>query len=222
MEGELERRPGREPGDPALLRISDADRHHVAEILREAAGEGRIDLAELDERLEATYAAKTYADLVPITADLPATGQTHTRAPAPRPQPAGPLVPAARHDSTVAILGGSTRKGIWEIGPSHTAFAMMAGIEIDLREARFAARETVIYANAFWAGIDIYVNEFTHVVVEGVGIMGAFDHASDKVEPQLGPDSPTVRIKGVALMAGVTVQRRPMPGRTKRRMLGGR
>ncbi|MGZ8738721.1 MAG: DUF1707 SHOCT-like domain-containing protein [Nocardioides sp.] len=57
MEGELER------PDPALLRVSDEERHRVAEILREAAGEGRIDLAELDERLDATYAARTYADL---------------------------------------------------------------------------------------------------------------------------------------------------------------
>jgi hypothetical protein len=119
-------------------------------------------------------------------------------------------------------MGGASRKGVWEVGPTHNAFAMMAGIELDLREARFTARETVIYANAFWAGIDIYVNEFTHVVVEGVGIMGAFDQARDKVEPQLSQDSPTVRIKGVALMAGVTVQRRPMPGQTRRRLLGGR
>ena len=35
----------------------------------------------------------------------------------------------------------------------------------------------------------------------------------------LGPDSPTVRVKGVALMAGVTVLRRPMPGPPRRRSL---
>ncbi len=117
-------------------------------------------------------------------------------------------------------MGGVTRKGLWEIGPTHTAFAMMAGVDLDLREAKFSSRETVITANAFWAGIDIIVNEYTNVIVEGVGIMGAFDQGRDKVAPNLGPDSPTVRVKGVALMAGVTVQRRAMPGTTKRRMLG--
>ena len=116
-------------------------------------------------------------------------------------------------------LGGASRRGIWELGATHTAFAMMAGIDIDLRQARFTRRETVIYANAFWAGIDIIVNEFTHVIVDGIGIMGGFDHARDKVSPVLGPDSPTVRVKGVALMAGVTVQRRPMPGPPRRRSL---
>jgi hypothetical protein len=211
MEGELE--PGWQT-DPARLRISDTDRHQVAEILRQAAGEGRIDLTELDERLEAAYAAKTYADLVPLTADLPVRGPAPR--PAPRPRPAAPAGPVVRHDTTIAVLGGASRKGAWELGPTHTAFAMMAGIDLDLREARFTQRETVIYANAFWAGIDIVVNEFTHVIVDGVGILGGFDHARDKVPPALGPDSPTVRVRGVALMAGVTVQRRPMPGPRRR------
>jgi DUF1707 SHOCT-like domain len=40
--------------DPTRLRISDDERHQVAEVLRQAAGDGRIDLEELDERLEAT------------------------------------------------------------------------------------------------------------------------------------------------------------------------
>src|SRR2546423_13838565 len=53
------------------LRASNADRERVAEILRTAAAEGRIDLDELDERLGAVYAARTYADLVPLTRDLP-------------------------------------------------------------------------------------------------------------------------------------------------------
>jgi hypothetical protein len=214
MEGPLERH------DPSRMRVSDADRHRVADILREAAGEGRLDIDELDERLESTYAAKTYADLVPITADLPVRG--HETTPAARPQPAGPPLPAARHDSSFAVLGGCSRKGVWQLGATHTAFAFCAGIDLDLREARFTSRETVIYANAIWAGIDIVVNEHTHVVVDGVGIMGAFEQGRDKVAPALTADSPTVRIKGLALMAGVTVVRKPMPGTPKRKTLPGR
>jgi hypothetical protein len=211
MEGPLE------PRDPALLRVSDEDRHKVAEILRQAAGEGRLDLDELDERLESAYAAKTYADLVPITADLPLRGSEHLPGPAAR-----PAVPAARHETTLAFMGGSSRKGLWEVGATHTAFAMWAGITLDLREARLTSRETVIYANAIWAGIDIVVNEHTHVIVDGIGIMGGFEQARDKVAPAVGPESPVVRVKGIALMAGVSVQRKPMPGTSKRRSLRGR
>ena len=206
--------------DPENLRISDADRHRVAELLREAAGEGRLDLEELDQRLEAAYAAKVYADLVPIVADLPGG---HLPAVAGRRSPAAApgetSVPAARHDSSIAFMGGTTRSGVWEVGAKHTAFAMWGGVDIDLRQARFTEPETVIYANAIWAGIDVIVNAFTNVIVEGIGIMGAFDQARDKVEAQVGPDSPTVRVKGVALMAGVTVVRRPMPGEERRKRL---
>ncbi len=211
MEGPLE------PRDPALLRVSDADRHKVAEILREAAGEGRLDLDELDERLESAYAAKTYADLVPITADLPLRGRESL----PGPVAPSPALPAARHETTLAFMGGSSRKGLWEVGATHTAFAMWAGISLDLREARLTSRETVIYANAIWAGIDIIVNEHTHVIVDGIGIMGGFEQARDKVAPAVGPESPVVRVKGIALMAGVSVQRKPMPGQ-KPKWLGRR
>jgi Domain of unknown function (DUF1707)/2TM domain len=54
------------------LRIGDADRDRVAERLRTAAGEGRLSPAELEERLEAAFAARTEAELRPLVADLPA------------------------------------------------------------------------------------------------------------------------------------------------------
>jgi hypothetical protein len=206
--------------DRSRLRISDADRHRVAELLREAAGEGRLDIAELDERLEAAYAAKTYGDLVPLTADLPLGAQHHPLAETPLAGPPG--VPAIRYDTSVAIMAGTSRKGLWEVGPTHTAVAIMGGVELDLRQARFTTRETVIRAFGIWSGIDIYVNAHTRVIVDGIAIMGGFDQTRDRVQPELGPDSPLVRVTGFALMAGVTVQRRPMPGqgRRKRRMLG--
>ena len=71
------------PHDPSQMRISDADRQRVADVLRDAAGDGRLDLEELDERLELTWAAKTYGDLVPITLDLQATGPVAPPAAAP-------------------------------------------------------------------------------------------------------------------------------------------
>ena len=201
--------------DRSRLRISDADRHTVAELLREAAGEGRIDIDELDERLQAAYDARTYGDLVPLTADLPVGARPHHS-----PPHAVSGAPAIRYDTSLAIMGGVSRKGVWEVGATHTSFALMGGIDLDLHEARFTTRETVINAYAIWGGIDIYVNERTRVVVDGVGIMGAFEQARDKVAPQLGPDSPLVRVNGFALMAGVTVQRRPPAGPRRRRMLG--
>src|SRR5262245_20390125 len=96
--------------DPSQLRISDDDRHQVADLLREAAGEGRIDFEELDERLEATYAAKTYADLVPITVDLPVGSGLVPLQPATPARPSGQVDRVVSggpdHERQVAILGG--------------------------------------------------------------------------------------------------------------------
>ena len=58
-------------GDGPDLRVADTDREATAEVLRSHAGEGRLDVAELEARLERTYAARTFADLQALTADLP-------------------------------------------------------------------------------------------------------------------------------------------------------
>ena len=59
------------------LRASDAERERVVSHLRTNAGEGRLTIEELDERVEQVYAARTRKELAALTADLP-------RAPRPR------------------------------------------------------------------------------------------------------------------------------------------
>jgi len=210
--------------DPSRLRVSDEDRHKVAELLRQAAGEGRIDLDELDERLEATYSAKTYGDLVPITADLPVrtTGSLpappQSVPPAVRPAASQPAVPAATYESSMSFMGDCSRRGVWRVPEQHTAFSMMGSVTLDLREAVFGAGEVTINAVAIMAGIDIIVNPWTQVIVDGVGIMGDFSQSRDKAPAELTAGSPVVRVKGLALMAGVNVQRKPMPGEPRKRL----
>src|SRR5690349_19672687 len=203
--------------DPSQLRISDSDRHQVAEVLREAAGEGRIDMEELDERLEAAYAARTYADLVPITSDLPTGDQLPWQPPA----LPSPVVQGPASETHVAILNGLDRKGSWVVPRRMSVFAMMGGADLDLRQARFAAQEVVITVNAFMGGAQITVGPHTHVVMEGTGIMGGYSGPSEKVPAELDANSPTVRIRGVAIWGGVSVDRKAMPGE-KRKRLGRR
>ena len=53
------------------IRAGDADRERVAERLRTALDEGRLNLYEYDDRLREAYAAKTYGELDALLADLP-------------------------------------------------------------------------------------------------------------------------------------------------------
>ena len=70
-----------EPRDPRTLRVSHADRDRVVDILRVAAGDGRLDAEELDERLERALQARTFAELEPLTEDLPVAPLVPPRVP---------------------------------------------------------------------------------------------------------------------------------------------
>jgi hypothetical protein len=77
------------------LRASDADRDLVAERLRTAAAEGRIATDELDERMGATLAARTYAELEAVIADLPGTQPERRRSATPARSVAGVAIALA-------------------------------------------------------------------------------------------------------------------------------
>lgn len=53
------------------MRVGDADRERIAEQLRAAHAEGRLDLTEYDERVQRAWAARTYGELEALTTDLP-------------------------------------------------------------------------------------------------------------------------------------------------------
>ena len=63
---------GAELASQAGLRASHVDRDRVVELLRVAAGDGRLTAEKLDERLEAALTARTHGELAALTTDLPA------------------------------------------------------------------------------------------------------------------------------------------------------
>src|SRR4051812_25757264 len=86
------------------VRASDAEREHVADALRRAAGDGRLAPDELEERLTTAYGARTRGELSPLTADLPA--------PRGAPMAGGPpTAPPAAPSAWTAGLG--ERLGAW-------------------------------------------------------------------------------------------------------------
>ncbi|WP_285745368.1 DUF1707 domain-containing protein [Lentzea sp. NBRC 105346] len=196
------------PADQSNLRASDADRERVAQVLHKATAEGRLDIHELDERLAAVYAAKTYGELAPLTADLVLSG-------VPQAQPVMPVnsriggVPGS--SVSIGVMSGVDRKGDWVVPRMHTAVAIMGGVSIDLTAARFEAMETTISVFAFWGGVDIRVPDDVNVRVDGFGLMGAFEN---RTTARNIPGAPTVRITGLAIMAGVDVKG---PKRKKRK-----
>lgn len=109
---EPETRPDRRPE----LRIGDREREQAVAQLGTAFGEGRLELAEYDERVASAYSAKTASDLLDLTADLPVVRPHNQAAPPARGQPADSVRArsAARAPGTevVARLPGWLR-GVW-------------------------------------------------------------------------------------------------------------
>ncbi|MEV1067353.1 DUF1707 domain-containing protein [Streptomyces sp. NPDC050263] len=200
------------PG-PAELRASDADRERVSEVLRDALAEGRLDMAEFEERLEQTYKARTYGELAPITRDLPVAGVTPPPVLSLRKEP----VPDGSWDGRVvggegsstwgvAVLSGFQRKGRWTVPRRFDCFAFWGGGEIDLREADFAADEVVINCVAIMGGVQLTVPPGVEVVVRGIGVMGGFDQRESGVVGD--PGAPRVIVTGFAFWGGVGVERK--------------
>lgn len=110
---------------PAELRASHEDRDRVAEVLRVAAGDGRLSADELDERLEKALTARTYGDLAALTRDLPAG---HGLAPA-APQEPKDLV---RIDCR---SGSANRDGRWVVPQRMQVRARSGSVTLDFTEA---------------------------------------------------------------------------------------
>ncbi|CAM5733362.1 hypothetical protein SALBM311S_02981 [Streptomyces alboniger] len=202
------------------LRASDADRERVTEVLRDALAEGRLDMEEFEERLDATYKARTYGDLAPITRDLPsaaspasagtaraATGGSMSKDPAPSGSWAGRIT--GREGSStwaVAVMSGFQRKGRWTVPRRFNCFAFWGGGEIDLREADFEVGEVEINCIAIMGGMQVIVPPGVEVVVRGIGVMGGFDHREEGVPGD--PGAPRVIVTGFAFWGGVGVERK--------------
>jgi hypothetical protein len=68
------------------LRATHDDRNRVVELLRVAAGDGRLTLDELDQRVGAALTARTYGELAALVSDLPAAPEAPAGASAVKPK----------------------------------------------------------------------------------------------------------------------------------------
>ncbi len=126
MMGELAPRGPESP--VSQLRASHEDRDATIELLRVAAGDGRLTAEELDERLELAFNARTYGELATLTADLPGTRPASPALPVPPVQPKE----VARIDCR---SGHAAREGRWVV-PKRLEIAVTSGhVRLDLTDA---------------------------------------------------------------------------------------
>jgi Domain of unknown function (DUF1707)/Cell wall-active antibiotics response 4TMS YvqF len=207
---------GQGVSSPRDLRCSDVDRERVAEALRQAAGDGRLTLSELEERLDATFRARTYGELEPITADLPQGPYPVPGIAEPAPvahQRSASPAPTTGPERVVTVLGDERRAGRWEVPARLDVTCLVGEVTLDFTEAIVRHREIAVHVGAILGSVTVIVPDGIDVRLDlTASILGDAKQLTGPVTP----GGPVYWIRGVVVLGSITVR----PARKRRSLFG--
>jgi hypothetical protein len=166
---------------------------------------GDVGRREVERRVALALRARTPDTLELLLADLPpldADVDPRTRA--------APLVAAEappERGVLAAVMGGHGRKGAWLVPRHLKIVAVMGGVELDLRAARFGPGVTEIEILVIMGGVEIVVPPGMRVETLVITAMGGAETDVRELAPG-DPDAPILRISGFAALGGVGVTTR--------------
>jgi len=192
---------GDEVVSPDGLRASHEDRDRVVEVLRVAAGDGRLTAEELDERLEHALTARTFGELAALIRDLPAAPGFVTSEPVPAPKDLASI----DCQSSVARRGGG-----WLVPQRMEVRATSGSVTLDFTEAVISRPTLLINADMRSSSLKLVTKPGVVVDADDVAT-----HSSImKVRSPRGPQVPVVlRIQVSGKLSSSTITARP-PRRT--------
>lgn len=193
-------------------------RERAVEVLMEHFSNDVMDLEEFEGLLDEVNRSSTAGELrellrrlPPLESSKPATDMIPAKGGAPV------VVDADRvrdRGFLISVLGGTNRAGRWIPARRNFALGFLGGISLDFREALLGPGVTDLNVLAFLGGVEIIVPPEMAVEVDGMALLGGFEHQTD-TPLRSDPDLPTLRIRGFALLGGVGVEVR-LPGETPR------
>jgi hypothetical protein len=161
------------------LRASHEDRDRIVEVLRVAAGDGRLTADELDERLETALTARTFGELAALIRDLPATPDSLPGASAPAPKD---LARIECQSST------ATRNGRWLV-PRRLEVRLTSGsVTLDFTEAVISQPSLLIDADMRSSRLKLVTKPGVVVETDEVTTRSS----SVKVRAPRGPQVPVI------------------------------
>lgn len=184
--------------NPGQLRVSDADRDQVTEVLHTAYAEGRITLDEHAERTASALEARTFDDLLPLTDDLVPN--------APRPAPLAAVPDAtvtAEPDRITAVFASNKRTGRWTVGRQLQVNVLFGEVELDLTQATLTSREIEISCTQCFGQITLRVRPGTTVRIDAANVL------ADSSVKHVGPPEagePTIIVRGTNILGDLQVR----------------
>lgn len=206
------------------LRVSDAEREHVGELLQRAVGQGMLSLGEFTERMDTVLASKTRGDLNAVIVDLPGitlngdlVAQTTTAA--------QPIANPATHqvhsyggpDNLIrGRMSGVTRSGAWNVPPVINVDTRMCSVTLDFTKAIMSTQVVHIDVDDYASSISLVVPDEATVDLNGIETIGSNATSRVKSGPPYGRLHVVVRGK---MRFGNVTAKYPF-GSSIRKMLG--
>ncbi len=181
------------------LRVSDAEREHVGQLLQRAVGLGMLSLGEFTERMDTALAARTRGELNSVLVDLPGvrligeptTERTGHGKPVPLPQPGD----AARTGLSGVVQGGVirprmsgvNRRGNWQVAPMLRINSWLSGVTLDFTQATMTTQVVEIQVDDYASSLTLVVPQEATVDLDGLELVGSSVNNKVRSGPPIGP-----------------------------------
>lgn len=179
------------------LRVSDAEREHVGQLLQRAVGLGMLSLGEFTERMDTALAAKTRGELNAVLIDLPgirlggrpaAPGSPFAHTP---PGPVfrpGPPLPNPEHGAIIrARMSNVARKGRWHVAPTLRSSSWMSSVTLDFTQAIMSTQVVELYLDDYCSALTLVVPAEATVDMNNIDLVGSSISNKVRTGPPYGP-----------------------------------
>jgi hypothetical protein len=177
------------------LRVSDAEREHVGQLLQRAVGLGMLSLGEFTERMDTALAAKTRGELNAVLIDLP--GVRLVGPPAAPPSTfinsaprftKRPARPAAAPGNVIrGRMSGVSRRGPWQVAPTLHTNNWLSGVTLDFTEAIMSTQVVALHVNDYCSSLTLIVPSEATVDLNSLDLIGASVNNKVRTGPPFGP-----------------------------------
>ena len=180
------------------LRASHADRDRIAEQLRVAAGDGRLTMEELDERLEKALSARTGSELAVLVTDLPAVGQTGSAIEA---------TAQAKELTRIEVSSGSAKRdGRWVVPRAAEVKVGSGSVKLDLTQAVLTGPILQVQATVRSGSLTIVTKPGIEVVMDSVSVSSGSAKVRQPKEAGSVPTVLRVEVSGKVNSGSITAR----------------
>lgn len=173
------------------LRVSDAERARVGQLLERAVAEGMITLDEFTERYDAALAARTRGELSAVIADLPLAAPSSQR-------------PAVAPEELRGWMSSIVRRGQWTVTPTLRLNTRLCSTTLDFTSAVLPSRVVEILVDDYCSTTEIIVPTAATADLNGVNAVAG--SATVKVRTSPPSDQLHLVVRGRVRMGSVTVR----------------